>query len=224
MKSIVFRGLVVVAACVAGPAPGFRVAGQSTPAVQMIADEGEAARYWARWRGPSGQGVVSTGGYTDTWSGTENVRWKTPIAGDGNSSPVVWGDRIFLTTSQENGTRLSLLALRRSDGARMWEAVAPSGTGERAHAKNGHASATPTTDGQRIYVSFGSRGLFAFDMDGKLVWQRDLGRIENYHGPAGSPLLYKGRVIVYQDQRPAGFIAAFDARTGEPVWRTTREA
>ena len=90
--------------------------------------------------------------------------------------------------------------------------------------KNGHASATPATDGERIYVSFGSRGLFAFDMDGKLVWQRDLGRIDNYHGAAGSPLLYKDRVILYQDQSSGSFIAAFDARTGEQVWRTSRDA
>ncbi len=222
-RHVMFRAIVAVAACVVAPASGGRVAGQS-PAVHMIADEGEAARYWGRWRGPSGQGLVGGSGYTDTWSATENVRWKTPLSGAGNSSPLVWRDRIFLTTAQENGTRLSLLAYRRSDGVKLWEAVAPDGTIERPHTKNGYASATPATDGQRIYVSFGSRGLFVFDMDGKLLWQRDLGRIENYHGAAGSPLLYKDRVILYQDQRPAGFIVAFDARTGEPLWRTAREA
>src|SRR5262245_42500067 len=72
-------------------------AGQA-PAVAMVADEGEAARYWPRWRGPSGQGLVSGSGYTDRWSGTENILWKTSVPGAGNSSPIVWGDRIFVTT------------------------------------------------------------------------------------------------------------------------------
>jgi outer membrane protein assembly factor BamB len=190
----------------------------------MVADEGEAARYWARWRGPSGQGLAAGTGYPDKWSATENVVWKVPVPGTGNSSPIVWRDRIFLTTSRDNGARLSLLAYRRSDGTRLWDAAVPEGAVERPHAKNGYASATPATDGRRIYASFGSRGVFAFDMDGKVVWHRDLGRIGNYHGAAGSPLLYKDRIIVYQDQRPAGFIAAFDAQTGTELWRTAREA
>src|SRR3954447_14079520 len=83
------------------------------PAVRMIVDEGEAAQQWARWRGPSGQGLAAGNGYPDTWSGTENVLWKTPLAGSGNSSPIVWRDRIFLTTSREAGRRLSVLAFRR---------------------------------------------------------------------------------------------------------------
>ena len=114
-------------------------------------------------------------GYPDKWSATENVLWKTPCPGTGNSSPIVWGDRIFLTTAYEDGRRLSVLAFRRADGARLWETFAPTGADDSAHFKNGHASATPATDGQRIYVSFGSRGLFALDINGKLLWQRDLG-------------------------------------------------
>jgi outer membrane protein assembly factor BamB len=194
-------------------------------AVRMIADEGEAAKYWPRWRGPSGQGLVSGSDYPDTWSSTQNVLWKTPIPGNGNSSPIVWGDRIFVTTAQEGGRRLSLLAYRRSDGRLLWEAVAPAGrTDSGAHFKNGHASATPATDGERVYVSFGPRGLFAFDVGGKLVWQRDLGAMDAYHGAAGSPLLYRDRIILYQDQYQGSFIAAFDARTGRELWRTRRNA
>jgi outer membrane protein assembly factor BamB len=194
-------------------------------AVRMIADEGEGAKYWARWRGPSGQGLVTGTGYPDSWSPTQNVRWKTALSGQGNSSPIVWGDRIFVTTAYSGGHRLSLVAFRRSDGAKLWEAFAPDGRTLRgSHFKNGHASATPATDGQRVYVSFGTRGLFAFDMNGKLVWQRDLGPMEAYHGTAGSPLLYKDRVILYQDQFAGSFIAAFDTRTGRELWRTEREA
>ena len=135
--------------------------------------------------------------------------------GSGNSSPVVWGDRIFLTTAYDGGRRVSVLAYRRSDGRLLWETAAPQGrTDSGAHFKNGHASATPSTDGQRVYVSFGPRGLFALDFAGKIVWQRDLGPIEAYHGAAGSPLLYRDRVILYQDQYRDSFIAAFDTRTG----------
>ena len=191
----------------------------------MIEVDGVAAKYWPRWRGPSGQGLVSGTGYPDAWSPTENVRWKTPLAGDGNSSPVVWGDRIFLTTAYDRGSRLAVMAFKRSDGTKLWEAFAPAGRSNQGnHYKNGHASATPATDGQRVYASFGARGLVAFDMDGKLVWHRDLGPMDAYHGTAGSPLLYKDRLILYQDQFAGSFIAAFDTRTGKELWRTKRDA
>jgi outer membrane protein assembly factor BamB len=194
-------------------------------AVRMVADTGEAAKYWARWRGPSGQGLASGSGYLDTWSATDNVLWKTPLPGRGNSSPIVWGNRIFFTTAYENGRRLSVLAFNRTDGSKLWETFAPQGlSDEGAHFKNGHASATPATDGERIFASFGSRGLLALDLNGKLLWHRELGAIDAYHGPAGSPLLYKDRVIVYQDQYRGSFIAAFNARTGQTMWTTPREA
>lgn len=204
--------------------PGPRLAGQA-PAVRMVADEGEGVKYWPRWRGPSGQGVVTGTGYVDTWSATQNVLWKTPVPGRGNSSPIVWGDHIFLTTAYEGGRRVSVLAYSRSTGRLLWETAAPAGrTDSGAHYKNGHASATAATDGERVYVSFGPRGLFAFDFKGQIAWQRDLGSMEAYHGAAGSPLLYRDRIILYQDQWRGSFIAAFDTRTGRDVWRTPRDA
>lgn len=216
--------LAIVAGLVLPLAPGQRLTGQE-PAVRMVADEGEGAKYWPRWRGPSGQGLAAGSGYPDTWSSTQNVLWKTPVPGSGNSSPIVWGDRVFVTTAYEGGRRVSVLAYRRSDGRLLWETAAPEGRTDRgAHYKNGHASATPSTDGERIYVSFGPRGLFALDFSGKILWQRDLGPIQAYHGAAGSPLLYKNRIILYQDQYRDSFIAAFDTRTGQQIWRTPRDA
>jgi outer membrane protein assembly factor BamB len=216
--------LVMSAALVGLLVPEPRLAGQG-PGVRMVADEGEAATYWPRWRGPTGQGVATGGGYPDRWSATENVLWKTPVPGSGNSSPIVWGDRMFLTTAYDGGRRVSVLAYRRSDGRLLWETAAPEGPiDRRSHYKNGHASATPSTDGERIYVSFGARGLFALDFDGKVLWRRDLGPFAAYHGAAGSPLLYKDRIILYQDQFQGSFIAAFDTRTGRQIWRTPRNA
>jgi outer membrane protein assembly factor BamB len=203
-----------------------RDAAAQDASIQMVGVEGEGARYWPRWRGPSGQGLPAAGPtYLDSWSQSENVLWKVPTPGRGNSSPIVWRDRIFLTTAYEGGRRLSIVAFQRSNGARLWETFVPAGSNRAsAHFKNGFASATATTDGQRVYASFGGRGLMAVDLDGKLVWHRDLGPMVAYHGTAGSPLLYRDRIILYQDQFSDAFIAAFDGRSGKPLWRTRRDA
>ncbi len=217
-----FAALTLMLGLLAAMAPA---AGAQSPAgVRMVPPEGDGARYWPRWRGPSGQGVVEGTGYPDRWSATTNVLWKRPVPGRGHSSPIVWGDRIFLTTSRDRGRRVSILSFRRSDGALLWQADAPTGRAERHHGKNSPSSATVTTDGERVYASFGSRGMLAVDFDGNVVWHRDLGRIDNYHGPAGSPLLYRDSVIIYQDQNGGAFVTALDARTGETRWRTERAA
>jgi outer membrane protein assembly factor BamB len=214
-------GVVVALVAVTGG----RAVAQPLPAIRMVAVEGEGAKYWPVWRGPSGQGLGTGTGYPDTWSATQGVLWKKSVPGRGNSSPIVWGDRIFLTTAYEDGRRVSVLAFRRSDGAQLWEGFVPGGRGGSwAHRKNGHASSTAATDGKLVYAFFGSRGLAAFDFDGKAAWHQDLGPLDGYHGSAGSLLLYKNRIILFQDQSRGGFVAAFDTRTGKPVWRTARTA
>jgi outer membrane protein assembly factor BamB len=194
------------------------------PTVEMIVPQGDAQKYWPRWRGPSGQGYVNGSGYLDTWSDTQNVLWKVPVPGMSNSSPIVWGDQIIMATAHDGGARKSLVAFRRSDGSKAWETFAPDAAAEFQHPKNGHASGTPSTDGQRVSAYLGSHGLLAVDMKGKQVWHRPLGAMSASHGTAGSPLLYKDRVILYQDQKDAGFVAAFDTATGKEVWRTARGA
>lgn len=203
--------------------PSTLVRGQDAD-VRIVPVEGEGARYWSRWRGPSGQGLAAAGSYRDVWSATQNILWKAPVPGRGNSSPIIWRDQIFLTTAYDGGRRLSVLAFRRADGARLWETFAPAGNAASAHFKNGHASATAVTDGERVYASFGGRGLIAVDLSGAIVWHKDLGAMDAYHGTAGSPLLYQDRVILYQDQFRGAFIAAFDTRTGRQLWRTPRDA
>jgi outer membrane protein assembly factor BamB len=221
MKSSIVAG-ILIAVCA-----GLIVA--AAPAVTLIPVEGEGAKYWPRWRGPSGQGHVAGTNYVDTWSDTANVKWKVPVPGRGHSSPIVWKNHLFLTTAEADGTKLSLLAFDRTDGKLLWSTAIPStGTVERVYRKNSHASATATTDGQRIYASFGTHGLAAFDFNGKLVWHQKLGDLRNYHGSAGSPVLYKDRLFIYQDhggtQSLRSFVAAFDAKTGSVIWKKDRTA
>lgn len=192
--------------------------------VRMITIEGEGANYWPGWRGPSAQGYVKGSGYPDTWSSTENVLWRVSVPGEGNSSPIVWRDRIFLTTSRSGGRKLSLLSFNRGDGKLLWETAIPQNGVERGHDKNGHASATPVTDGKLVYASFGTHGLYAFDFDGKIVWQSKMPKLDNYHGSAGSPVLYQNTVILYQDHQGQSFVAGFHRQTGKVIWRTERDA
>jgi outer membrane protein assembly factor BamB len=193
---------------------------------RMVEITGEGAKFWPRWRGPSGQGLVPAGKYTSAWTPTTNVKWRVPVGGDGNSSPIVWGDHIFLTTAYDGGARLSMLAFQRATGQKLWETPLPQARAEWSHQKNGHASATPVTDGQLIYASFGSNGLAAFDFNGRIAWHHRFGTLNNYHGPAGSPILYNDRVFLFQDGEGAGgqrsFVAAFDAKTGRRLWETPR--
>jgi outer membrane protein assembly factor BamB len=194
--------------------------------VAMIPVEGEGAKYWPRWRGPSGQGIATSGGYVDTWSGTENVKWKTKLGTTGNGSPIVWADRIFLVTASADGVRRGIAAFDRATGRKLWETYAPDTGNEQINPKNGYASSTPTTDGRLVYAYLGPQGVIAVDFAGKVAWHVWLGPVQGNHGTAGSPLLYKDRLIVYQDQMMANqssFIAAFDARTGERRWWKPRQ-
>ena len=192
--------------------------------VGMVELTGESAQYWPRWRGPSGQGIVTSSNYPDRWNATENVLWRTGLSGRGNSSPIVWGDYIILTTGRDAGRQLFVQAYRRSNGTLRWETEVAPGRPERVHSKNGPASATPTTDGKQIFASLGGRGIVSLDFDGNILWHSEVGSINNYHGPAGSPLLYEDLLIIYQDQRGGGFVAAYDTATGNQVWRTARNA
>jgi outer membrane protein assembly factor BamB len=194
--------------------------------VALIPIEGEGAKYWSRWRGPSGQGAVVGTNYVDSWSNATNVKWKVAVPGRGHSSPIVWKDTIFLTTATEGGGKLSMLAYRTTDGTLLWNTPVPSSGVEHTYHKNSHASATPVTDGQRIYASFGTHGLAAFDFSGKLVWHQKVGDIHNYHGSAGSPVLYKDRLFIFQDHggETGSFVAAFSAKTGDVLWKRARSA
>ena len=196
-------------------------------AATMIEVEGEGAKYWTRWRGPSGQGIVKSGKYRDKWTPTQGVKWKVPVAGRGHSSPIVWGDRIFLTTAHDDGARVSMIAFNRTTGKQLWETFVPTRQGvEHVYQKNSRASATPVTDGTLVYASFGTHGLMAVDFNGKMAWHNPVGRLANTHGSAGSPILYKDRIFLYQDHKgtdeTGAYVGAFDKKTGKQIWKTDR--
>ena len=192
--------------------------------VRMVPVDGDGVKYWPRWRGPTGQGLATDGPYVDSWSNTENVLWKSKVPGRGNSSPIVWGKQLFLTSAYDGGKKRSVLCFDISDGKQLWQTFVPEARPEKAQGKNGHASGTPCTDGEHVYAYFGNAGLFCVDMNGKQIWHVTFGISDPYHGMACSPLIYKDRVIIFQEGgNPTGFVIALDKKTGKEIWKTPRK-
>jgi outer membrane protein assembly factor BamB len=214
-----------------------------------------AAQNWPSFRGPNASGVADGQATAVKWNVAtgENVIWKAPIAGLAVSSPVVWGDRVFVSTAVSSDPSAAirtglygdvqpsndlsshswrLIALDRKTGKILWDRVAHEGTPKtRRHPKSSQASATPATDGRHVVVSFGSEGLYTYDMDGKLLWKQDLGVLnpgwffdpDIEWGVGSSPIIWKNSVIVQCDIQKNSFLAAFDVATGKALWRTPRE-
>ena len=203
-------------------------------------------RYWPTWRGPGAIGISTTANPPLEWSETKNVRWKVEIPGRGHSSPIVWGDRVYLTTAVPVGVtgdaqhaprgtlaqrgmhKFVVMALDRKTGRTVWERVAREAEPhERSHVDNGTwASSSPFTDGQRLYAYFESFGLYAFDMNGTLLWEKDLGdkRMRNEFGEGSTPALHDNTIVVVWDHlNGESFIAALDKRDGKQLWRQPRQ-
>jgi outer membrane protein assembly factor BamB len=197
----------------------------------------EADKFWGQWRGPYATGVSRTATPPAEWSETRNIRWKVSLPGRGSSTPVIWGDRVFVTTAvaADGETRARggiahkfvVMAIDRKTGKTVWERVArEEAPHEAAHPENGtFASASAITDGEHVIASFESRGLYAYDLSGKLVWEKDLGdkRMRNTFGEGSTPALYGNRLVVVWDHQGESFIAVLDKRTGAEVWRQPRQ-
>jgi outer membrane protein assembly factor BamB len=190
---------------------------------------------WPMWRGPHGDGTTDETGFPTQWTATENVVWKTAIPGRGHSSPIVWGDRLFVTAALEDSdlkkpTDRQLLCLDRKDGNILWRQTVVNAPQEHIHNLNSRASSTPATDGERVYVTFLDDPkvvIAAYDFAGKEVWRVSPGEFESTHGFCSPPILYKDLVIVNCDQdafkkkKPA-YIVALDRKTGVERWRIDR--
>lgn len=177
---------------------------------------------WPGWRGPTGDGHSPETGIPVQWD-AKSVVWKVPLKGRGQSSPVLWGDRIFLTTALESGQQRVVFCLDRRDGKLLWEHVAWTGTPEKSHVMNGWATATCATDGERVVAFFGRGGIHCYTVDGKPLWSRDLGTFEGPWGTSASPVIVGDLVIQNCDAEQVAFLIGLDRRTGKEVWRTPRE-
>ncbi|MCP4663876.1 MAG: PQQ-binding-like beta-propeller repeat protein, partial [bacterium] len=224
-------------------------------AVPGVLADGPTTANWPSFRGPRASGVAEGYPTPVSWNveSGENIRWKSAVPGLGHSCPVVWGDRVFVTTaisgkpdpmlkvglygdvsSVDDDTvhTWKVVCLDKKTGKLLWEKVVHQGVPKiKRHTKSSHANSTPATDGEHLVVFLGSEGLYGFDMAGKLLWKQDFGVLESSYfrmkeaqwAFGSSPVIHDGRVVVQCDVLGESFLAAFDVRDGRPLWRTARD-
>jgi outer membrane protein assembly factor BamB len=183
------------------------------------------AANWPRFRGPNGTGIATDKDIPTHWNDKEGVLWKVAVPGIGNSSPVIWGNRIFLQSSTDDGAARMLLCLDTADGKAIWSQKVGAGKG-KIHPKSSWASSTPATDGERVYTMFwdGTKvSLYGYSFDGKPLWQYNLGSFTSQHGAGTSPMAYDGLVYLANDQDGDSVLVAIDGKTGEKVWEAPRK-
>src|SRR5207249_3913349 len=152
---------------------------------------------WPAWRGPRGDGTSTERNLPLKWSATENVRWKAALPEAGNSTPIVWGEHVFLTQALDNGKRRAVIAIDRKDGKKLWQSEVARDVAEPAHTPTPPCSASPVTDGEAVFAWFASAGVVAYDFQGKQLWQRDLGPIKSRWGNGSSPILYNDMLVLF---------------------------
>jgi outer membrane protein assembly factor BamB len=208
-----------------------------------------AKSQWPHWRGPLANGVAPNSSPPLKWGESTNVRWKVGVPGEGFSTPIIWGDKVFLLSAVPTGEksaappqkrqfsqakvppaneiyRFIVLCFDRQTGKLLWNAIAAEAVpNEGRHRTHTYASASPVTDGKRLYVSFGSHGIFCFNFNGRRIWKRDLGDMETRYswGEGSSPVLADDKLIVNWDHEGPSFITALDKLTGKTLWKTDRD-
>jgi outer membrane protein assembly factor BamB len=179
-----------------------------------------AAENWPGWRGTNGDGIATGAAAPLRWSKTENVKWRTALPEAGNSTPVIWGDSIFVTQAKKASGERLLLCFDRTTGKQKWQAVVPYTADEPTHPTNPYASASPATDGERVIAWFGSAGLHAFHAKtGAALWNRDLGMQKHTWGYASSPVIYRDWVFLNFGPGERSFLIALEKKTGKTVWQ-----
>ncbi len=215
---------------------------------QGVRTQAQTLSNWPQWRGPTGTGTAGSSARPPAeWSDSENVRWKTPLPGRGHSTPIIWGDRVFVTAAVATGPKLTprmsgrpgahdnlpvdrkyqfvVCAIDRLSGSVIWQrTVHEAVPHEGGHATASLASASPVTDGKHLLAFFGSHGLYCLDFDGNVVWEKHLGLMHSKHGhgEGSSPVLLDDRLIVNWDHEDESFLLAVDKSTGEQLWRKPR--
>jgi outer membrane protein assembly factor BamB len=234
--------LTLTRICVAGLAAV--VMGTAHPSSALLAANPVAEQFWGQWRGPYANGVSKSADPPVEWSETKHIRWKLEIPGRGSSSPVVWGDRLFILTaipmSAAGATshdprgqiqprdvhRFTILAIDRRTGRVVWERTPREERPRAPSMRDGTwASSSAIIDGERVFAFFESSGLYAYDMDGTLLWQKQFGDKKMFAevGESGStPVLYGNRLIVVWDHQGSSFIVSLNASTGQEIWRAER--
>lgn len=213
----------------------------------LLISSAQSQENWPQFRG-SAQSAIETPNLPDVWSPTQNVAWQTEITGTGWSSPIVWGNRVFVTSVRNEGMKEPprkglyfggdrptpatnvnhwlVTALDFRSGKKLWEIQVQEGApATSVHLKNTYASETPTTDGERVYAYFGNVGLFCLDTEGKVLWSKKLGeyKTRNGWGTASSPILHGDRLFIVNDNEEQSFVVALDKKTGEEAWRVPRD-
>ena len=199
------------------------------------------AEQWSRFRGPNGQGISTATGLPTQWSATENIAWKTPIPGGSWSSPVIWNDHIFLTTTTDGGKECRVLAIDRKSGDILWNKMVFTQEIQQKHGRNSEATPTPVTDGERVYVLFANGRFAALNFAGEVIWTNNH-TYYSHHGLGTSPILYDDLLITainpsvdprnnpnnedvrggWQVAWDRSYLLALDKNTGEEKWRTPR--
>ena len=178
---------------------------------------------WPRWRGPDQDGHSSETGFVKSWDKSKIV-WKKPLPGAGQSVPIIWGERIFLTSALDRGAERLVMCLDRTSGDVLWQKNVWKGTPEASHAMNGWASSSCVTDGEHVWAFFGKGGgLFCLTVHGQQVWNRPLGEFPGPWGTAASPILAGELLIQNCDSDGEGFLLAVEKSTGKTVWKVDRE-
>ncbi len=202
-----------------GPVPGSCMNRLFPLCALILLQSAVMAGNWPAWRGPTGDGVTPETGLPLKWSATENVAWKIALPAPGNSTPVIWGDRIFLTQANADGKQRSLLCLDRKDGRELWRHTVGYDKEELTHGTNPQCSQSPATDGERVVACFGSAGVVCVDLAGKELWRRDLGEQRHIWGGGASPVLYGGRVFLNFGPGPQQALYCLDLKDGAVLWK-----
>jgi outer membrane protein assembly factor BamB len=183
-----------------------------------------SAADWPSWRGPNQNQVSPDRGFPLEWAWSKdgpakNIRWRIPLPEAGNSTPIVWGDRVFVTQAVDDGRRRTVIAFDRATGRQLWQSGVTRDVADSRHETNPHCAASPVTDGERVVASFASAGVVAYDFAGKELWKADLGPQTHGWGQGSSPVIQGDRVFVYHGPGKDSALYSLDRRTGAVQWK-----